>query len=111
VFAPGADLAGGMAHLFGPTGGYLLAYPVAAAAVSLLWRSSRRGFAMAMASAAAGDMLILLCGAAWLAALTHITVWTALTLAVVPFLPGEALKVVLAAAIPTGYQRLRRGRT
>ncbi len=34
----------GLAHLFGPTGGYLLAYPLAAAADFLLWRRGGRGF-------------------------------------------------------------------
>ena len=107
VFAPGPDMVGGMAHLFGPTGGYLLAYPAAAALISLLWRRSPRGFAWALASAAAGDLLILFCGAAWLAAMVHVPARTALPLAVVPFLPGEVLKVALAAAITTGFQRLR----
>ncbi|MGB6720674.1 MAG: biotin transporter BioY, partial [Terracidiphilus sp.] len=37
VFAP-VPAVSGLAHLFGPTGGYLLAYPAAAALVSLLWR-------------------------------------------------------------------------
>ena len=39
VFAPAPI--GGLAHLLGPTGGYLLAYPVAAGVISFLWR--RRG--------------------------------------------------------------------
>src|ERR1700743_2274120 len=35
VFAPGPL---GIAHLLGPTGGYLVAYPVAAVSISYLWR-------------------------------------------------------------------------
>lgn len=85
-----------------------MAYPVAAALIASLWRHSRRGYSMALASAAAGDLVILVCGAVWLTALTHITARTALALAVLPFLPGEALKVAAAAALASGFQRLRR---
>ena len=43
VFAPGLVFGAGVAHLLGPTGGYLMAYPAAAALVGYLWRRSRRG--------------------------------------------------------------------
>jgi biotin transport system substrate-specific component len=108
VFAPGQTLTGGLAHLFGPTGGYLLAYPGAAMLISYLWRRGGRGFSWALASAALGSFVILACGAIWLAALTHAPVRTAITLAVLPFLPGDALKVAAAAGLATGFQRLRR---
>jgi biotin transport system substrate-specific component len=107
VFAPGPALSG-FAHLFGPTGGYLLAYPVAAALISFLFRRTGRGFASAFASAAIGDLLILSCGALWLAALTHIAVMQATALAVLPFLAGDALKIAAAAALRSGVARLRR---
>ncbi len=44
VFAPGFGFGAGIAHLLGPTGGYLLSYPAAAALISYLWRRSSRGF-------------------------------------------------------------------
>ena len=76
--------------------------------VSMLWRRSGRGFGAASLSAAAGNLTILACGALWLGALTHISAQLAVTLAVVPFLPGDALKVVAAAALAAGLNRLRR---
>ena len=108
VFAPGLATTAGLAHLLGPTAGYLLAYPVAAALISFLWRRSSRGFAWAMASAAVGNLVILLAGALWLAALTHAPVRTVCTLAVLPFLPGDALKVAAAAALAAAWGRPRR---
>lgn len=105
VFAPGLTFTSGFTHLFGPTGGYLLAYPAAAVLISFLWRRSGRRFSGALVSAAIGNLVILSAGALWLAALTHISWPAALTLAVVPFLPGDALKVVAAAAIVTQLQR------
>ena len=108
VFAPTPVFAGGLAHLLGPTGGYLLAYPFAAMLISYLWRRTRRGFAAALLSAAVGNLVLLACGALWLAVLTHASIQSALPLAVLPFLPGDALKVAAAAALASGFYRLRR---
>ena len=107
VFAPGLIFGAGMAHLLGPTGGYLLSYPAAAALIAFLFKRRTRGFATALFSAAAGNAAILICGFAWLAVWTHGSIKTAFALAVLPFLPGDALKVVAAAAIAKGIERVR----
>ncbi len=112
VFSPNPPT-GGLTHLLGPTGGYLLVYPLAAALISFLYRRTRlgptsRGYVSAFACAAIGDLLILMCGALWLAALTHIAVMQATALAVLPFLAGDALKIAVAAAVASGAARLRR---
>jgi biotin transport system substrate-specific component len=108
VFAPSVLGANGLAHLFGPTGGYLLAYPLAAALASFLWRRSHRGFLAAALSAAAGSLVILAIGAFWLLIFSHASAENVLTLAVIPFLPGDALKMVAAAALASGFARWRR---
>lgn len=109
VFAPSTVALSGLAQLFGPTGGYLMAYPVAAVLVSYLWRRSERGFGYALLAAAAGDLLILGCGALWLSVWIHASTPSALLMAVVPFLPGDALKVAAAAGMAAGFVRIRRG--
>jgi biotin transport system substrate-specific component len=111
VFSPAGP--GGIAQLLGPTGGYLMAYPLAACASGWLYRRARHSrfvsnFGVAIASAAAGDVLILGAGAAWLAALTHLGPAKVAALGVVPFLPGDALKVIAAAALVTGIARVRK---
>jgi biotin transport system substrate-specific component len=108
VFAPAAQMSTGLAHLLGPTGGYLLAYPLAAPLISFLWRRTNRGFTTAALSAAVGNIVILACGALWLAIYTHASAQAVLTLAVLPFLPGDALKIVASAALASGFARLRR---
>ena len=108
VFSPVPMMIGGMAHLLGPTGGYLLAYPAAAALISIVWRSTRGSFAGAIGSAAVGSLLMLGCGALWLGVLTHGAISTILTLGFIPFVPGEGLKIVAAAGITFGYHRFRR---
>jgi len=110
VFAPGLAFGTGLAHLLGPTGGYLMSYPAAAALIAYLWRRSGRGFSAGLGSAAAGNAVILLCGFAWLAVWTHGSAKTAFAMAVLPFLPGDALKVVAAAALAKGLGRARRSR-
>jgi biotin transport system substrate-specific component len=105
VFAPGA---GGMLQLLGPTGGYLLSYPFVAAFVSWLSRRSAATFSTRIWSAAAGNVLILFCGASWLALHTHAKVTTIMSVSVLPFLPGDALKVIAAAGIATAWIRFRK---
>ena len=109
VFAPNAAAPAGLAHLLGPTGGYLMAYPLAAALISWLWRRTGRSFAAALLCAAAGDIAILFCGALWFSVLPHIA--NAPALAVLPFLPGDALKVTAAAGLAFGWLRLCRPRS
>ena len=108
VFAPGPTGLSGLAHLFGPTGGYLMAYPVAVALIAVLWRRSNRNFGWGLVSTAAGDALILATGAVWLALWTHGSATTVFTQAVLPFLPGEALKIATAAGVGAGASRIRR---
>jgi biotin transport system substrate-specific component len=107
VFSPGPAGLSGLAHLFGPTGGYLLAYPLAAMLISFLFRFGRRSFGSAVVSAAAGNLVILSIGALWLAILTHASLQLVFAQAIIPFLPGDALKVLAAAGLATGWQHLR----
>lgn len=105
VFAPQGTPS--FLHLMGPTGGYLLSYPFAAMLVSKLYRTLRpASFMTAALSAAAGAVVYFAAGASWLAVITHQPMNIALKLAVWPFLAGDALKVILAAAIITGLTRL-----
>ena len=105
VFTPQGPL--GILHLMGPDGGFLLAYPFAAFLVSKLRRTLPRTFTFAAISAAAGSVIYFLGGASWIAVVIHQPMSVAFDLAVWPFVAGDALKVVLAAAIVTGYARFR----
>lgn len=89
---------GGIAQLLGPTGGYLLSYPFAAALASVLYRRGGRSFLSALAGAGLASLVILGGGFAWLALLTHTKFSVVFSQSVAPFLPGDAVKVVAAAA-------------
>jgi biotin transport system substrate-specific component len=84
-----------------------MAYPVSAGLISFLWRRMGRGFSMALVSAALGDLLILISGAAWLATGIHAVAWSAIASVVLTFAPGDALKVAAAAGIAVLWQRTR----
>ena len=97
---------GGLLQLFGPTGGYLLSYPVVAAMVSSLWSRGSRSFSRGLLVASAGSLVTLAMGAIWLGILTHAAPLVVLNHAVLPFLPGDALKVCAAAGIAAGVARM-----
>jgi biotin transport system substrate-specific component len=101
---------GGTAQLLGLTGGYLLSYPFVAALVSWLSHAGTPTFARRAWSAAAGNVLILACGSAWFAMLSHVNPQTLMSTSVIPFLPGDTLKVVAAAGLATAWQRVQRSR-
>jgi biotin transport system substrate-specific component len=90
VFAGG--LAGAV-WLIGPTGGYLLAFPVAAGVSGYLARE--RGWVGAMLGAVAGVVVIHLGGLAQLTVITG-DLGNALRLGTLPFLAGDAVKIALA---------------
>ena len=99
---------GGVAQLLGPTGGYLLSYPLVAPVVSWLWRRGARSFSRGLVVAGAGSLVTLAMGAVWLGVLTHAVPMTVLNHAVLPFLPGDVLKICAAAGIAAGAARWQR---
>ena len=99
VFSPTG--LGGLAQLLGPTGGYLLAYPL----VAFLTGCSRKlvpafgAFTAALFGCVLATGVLFALGATWLAHVAHLgsqAVWLA---AIAPFLPGEVVKCVAAAGI------------
>jgi biotin transport system substrate-specific component len=101
--------AGGVGHLSGATAGYLLAFPAAACVTGLLAeRGWDRRFLTAAAAMALGSLVILAGGWVWLTLMFR-TGAEAFWLGVAPFLPGDVLKIALAAAaLPGGWALLRR---
>jgi len=87
----------GLARLFGPTGGYLLAFPVAAALVG--WITARRpGWTGLVAGPLVGMLAIHAGGLAQLLVLTG-SARVALAAGTLPFLAGDLLKIAVAAVV------------
>jgi biotin transport system substrate-specific component len=107
VFSPHGP--GGMLQLLGPTGGYLLSYPFAAGLTAWLRRRiATGGFGSSLLAAASGSVLILLVGATWFGIVSRQPVGTVLALSVLPFLPGDILKIMAAAGAAASARRFRR---
>jgi len=105
VFAGGAA---GPGVLLGPTGGYLLGFVVAAFVTG--WLAERgwdRTVGKAALAMAAGNLVIYAPGLAWL--VQFVGMRDVLAMGMLPFLPGDAVKIALAAfALPAGWRMLRR---
>jgi len=103
----------GPAHLLGPTGGYLVAFP-AAAFISGAFAENGwdRRFWSAVAAMAVGSLVILLAGWAWFATVMHTPLLAAFKVSVAPHLIGDVIKILLAAGtLPLGWKLLRRGKS
>lgn len=100
----------GIAHLLGPTGGYLIAFPAAAfIAGAFAEHGWDKRFLPAAAAMAIGSAVIMLSGWAWFALITNTPLATAFQLTVLKFIPGDIIKILLAAAVlPTGWALLKR---
>ncbi len=95
VFAMGAA---GLPWIFGPTGGYLMSFPIAAATVGLI--ASREGGLVRMASALlAATLVIFLMGSGWLAVVTDSSSTALFAIAVLPFLVGAMVKAAIALVV------------
>ena len=104
---------GGIGALLGPTGGYLLMYPIMAWIVSMslnsrvgrkwetshgkIWIFLKSGVSMCIA-----HIVLYLGGTVWLAISTNITFQAALTIAVYPFVLLDVFKIVfcIVAVVP-----------
>ncbi len=117
VFAGGV---GGFLSLFGATGGYLWSFPIAAFVVGLLCeRGLDRRIVTSALAMLPGTLIIYVVGVTWLGVVLHKTVLKtlpldmlvlkALSFGLVPFILGDLLKLVIAAALlPIAWAIVRR---
>lgn len=108
VFAGGA----GWTVLLGPTGGFIWGFIPGAWVVGyLISRKARISLLASLSAFTVGGAIIpYLTGAAFMALLTGRSLWEVLWLAVIPFVPGDLLKILAAAMITrrSGLLRYRK---
>ena len=95
-----AEGKGGIQVILGATGGYIVGFVVAGAIVGRLaelgWDRRLIG---ALGAMAIGNVVIYLVGVPWLMAVTGYSLAVAIEKGVLPFLIGDAIKLLLAAAV------------
>ena len=99
---PVFSLGGGIGHILGPTGGFLMAYPLVAFVAGYIYEhsshhSSHR-FSWAALSALAAEVVLFAGGLSWLAVITH-SVSLAIRFGLYWFVFAEVIKVLMAAAV------------
>lgn len=109
VFAGTPEKGIGFAYMLGTTGGYLAGFVVAAAVVG--WLAEKgwdRNVWMTLAAMVIGTAIIFALGVSWLGSLIG---WDkpVLQYGLIPFLPGAAFKIALAAAVlPMAWKLAKR---
>lgn len=101
VFSGGT---GGIGVLFGPTGGYLVGFLIAALVVGYVSRigigdSNERGRGLSVISVSLGVGTIYLLGVPWLALIADLSLKEAIVTGLIPFIPGDILKSVAAILV------------
>jgi biotin transport system substrate-specific component len=107
VFSPTGP--GGLAQLVGPTGGFLLAYPVVAGLAGWILENGRRTLARALTASIFAEIALFASGLSWLAILTH-SLAQAVRWGLYWFVFAEVIKIMSAAALADGWQRIRKVR-
>ena len=95
---------GGLGHVFGPTGGYLISYPIAAAvagiAADAVARAPRpRALLSGFVWGCAGLAVIYAFGATWLSVVSGLSPAQAVATGILPFVVFDLIKVALAALV------------
>jgi biotin transport system substrate-specific component len=107
VFSP-AILGSGITHIVGPTGGFLMAYPLVAFTAGWIYEQSstrsERRFAWAALASAAAELVLFAGGLSWLALLTH-SVSLAIKYGLYWFVFAEVIKVLMSAAVAARWQQ------
>lgn len=101
VYAGGT---GGVGHLIGPTGGYIFGFIAAGAVTGLIARLAvgkgrKLRLALFIGAVVAGEVAIYVFGIPWLAAIADLSLVKALSLGLVPFIPGDSIKAVAAVLV------------
>lgn len=101
------DQNSGWEYFTGATGGYIVGFVLAAAITGYLAEKEwDRSVSSAIAAMLLGSVAIYAIGLPWLAAVLNLDFETTLKEGLAPFVPGDLLKLFLAAALLPGAWRL-----
>ncbi|MDD6237501.1 MAG: biotin transporter BioY [Clostridiales bacterium] len=100
-----ASFSGGLGRIVGPTGGYIIGYIFMALVIGLIVTKTKKKFYIYLLAMVAGTIVCYTFGTAWYVFSTKTALLPALTACVFPFLPGDAIKIILASLIACQLQK------
>ena len=89
---------GGAANLLGPSGGYIYSFPIMALVISLII-TKNNSLLFKVIAMVAGTVVCYGIGTIWFIYVTNTSLIPALTMCVIPFLPGDTLKIIVAIVL------------
>ena len=96
----------GIGHIVGPTGGYIIAYPLMAIAISLILKYVKKP--SVFISAAAMAISLIICyglGSAWLAIFIKKSFFDAILIGVAPYVIFDLVKAVVSSIIVSSVKK------
>jgi len=94
----------GLSYLFGPTGGYLAGFVLAALFLGRFIKYAENNFFSIFGLFCLADIILLCSGIIWLKFLLGYNFTKLLSIGFIPFIPGDLLKALVAATL---YLRLK----
>ena len=95
-----SKFSGGLGVIAGPTGGYLIAYPIMAFIIALIIeKAGKRNFIVYLVSMLCGLAVLYAVGTLWLSVEAHMPFAAALSAGVIPFIIPDVVKAVLASIL------------
>ena len=92
-----SGFSGGFAKLAGPTGGYLVGFILTAVISGIFVQRGKNRRSIAVTGMVLGTLAAYVLGTAWFIFLTKNSLLASLMMCVIPFLPGDGIKIALAA--------------
>lgn len=101
-----SGFSGGIQKIVGPTGGYIMAYPLMVFITSyLLEKLNRNNFLHLAVAMGAGLGICYLLGSIWLAFVQQINLWQAVVMGVIPFVLLDIVKIGISASFALAFNK------
>ena len=92
-------------YLLGPTGGYFLGFIAASYIIGRMTEPGKSGIGWVIFSFAVGSIIVYASGILWLSYLLKIDMAKAIYMGALPFIPGDTVKILIAAIIYSGISK------
>ena len=90
---------GGIGKIMGPTGGYIISYVFLAIIAGTIIEKNYENIIICFLGMFVGTIILYIVGTLWLAFVTNMTFEAALLAGVVPFIPGDVVKMLMACMV------------